>query len=154
MIDDGKTVQPLESRIFRYKNPSTRFFCPLCRTERAFTLKPRLSKMNFLQIFLTTLFLILFAYPVMGIRSLFIYFVVWSVFEVCLRTFFRKEIPCPHCGFDASWYKRDVKVARRLVKEFWEKKEKEQVDREGQEVSSQAAVFQQEPGPEVLEVTQ
>ena len=36
---------------------------------------------------------------------------------------YRKEIPCPHCGFDASWYKKDVKIARRLVKEFWDKQE-------------------------------
>lgn len=35
---------------------------------------------------------------------------------------YRKEIPCPHCGFDASWYKKDVKVARRLVAAYWSEK--------------------------------
>ena len=40
--------------------------------------------------------------------------------EVYKRLNFRKEIPCPHCGFDASWYKRDVKVARKLVERHWE----------------------------------
>ena len=33
------------------------------------------------------------------------------------------ELPCPHCGFDATWYKRDVKVARRQVLDFWNRSE-------------------------------
>ena len=117
-------VAPLEQRIFRVKNPATRFFCPLCRTERAFSLSPRLQSRHYLQMALTTSFLVLLTYPIMGHRSLYLFFMVWAAFEISLRTFFRKEIPCPHCGFDASWYQRDVKVARRLVKEFWDKKEK------------------------------
>ena len=35
----------------------------------------------------------------------------------------KSEIPCPYCGFDASWYKKDVKIARKKVQEFWKKKE-------------------------------
>ena len=51
---------------------------------------------------------------------LFSLFVIWALFELFIRTLFRREIPCPHCGFDASWYRKDVKMARRLVKDFWE----------------------------------
>jgi hypothetical protein len=47
---------------------------------------------------------------------------VWGAMEFSLRLLFKKEIPCPHCGFDATWYKKDMKVARQKVKEFWDKK--------------------------------
>jgi hypothetical protein len=46
-------------------------------------------------------------------------------FEGIRRMLFSRQVPCPHCGFDASWYKRDVKVARRLVGEFWGDKQSE-----------------------------
>jgi hypothetical protein len=44
------------------------------------------------------------------------------MFELSIRTDFKKQVPCPHCGFDATWYKKDVKVARSVVKEFWDQK--------------------------------
>ena len=42
---------------------------------------------------------------------------------LCLLRGRGKQISCPHCGFDATWYKRDVKVARQLVKDFWVQKQ-------------------------------
>ena len=35
------------------------------------------------------------------------------------KLLYRKEIACPYCGFDATWYRRDVKKANELVKDFW-----------------------------------
>jgi len=58
----------------------------------------------------------------MGVKCFFIFFIVWSVFELSIRTDFKKQVPCPHCGFDATWYKKDVKVARQVVKDFWDQK--------------------------------
>lgn len=122
MKNISKVNNPLEQRPYRFKNPSMEFYCPLCRTERAFAGKPGLSKNNVLQIAMLTLVTTLCAYPWAAWRGIFSVFFYWACFEVSLRVLFRKEIPCPHCGFDASWYKRDVKVARRLVMEFWENK--------------------------------
>jgi hypothetical protein len=68
---------------------------------------------------------IYFAFPIMGMRSAFVFFVIWFGFEAAVRVLFKQELPCPHCGFDASWYKRDVKIARRKVEEFWALKEAE-----------------------------
>lgn len=99
-----------------------RFFCPLCGTERAFSYRPRLSQKNYLQVFVTGLFLSVVTFPLLKAAAFFSIFVAWGVAEFAVRTLFRKEIPCPHCGFDASWYKRDVKVARKKVKEFWQEK--------------------------------
>jgi len=116
--------QALEKRIYKYKNPAKVFFCPLCRTERALTLSAKLSPKNYLQIFLTSLCLGGLLYPLMQVRSFFVFFIVWAVFELVVRTKVKKEVPCPHCGFDATLYKRDVRIARHAVKDFWEQKNK------------------------------
>lgn len=117
----------LENRVYKYKNPARRFFCPLCRTERGITVSPRLTRKNYLQIFLTSLVMGAALYPFMGVRSFFIFFVNWAVFEIAVRSDFKKQVPCPHCGFDATQYKKNVKVAREQVKEFWSKKQAPEV---------------------------
>src|SRR5690606_30701835 len=61
-------------------------------------------------------------FDVMAWRGLSLFFIFWAGYEVARRLVYRSEIPCPYCGFDASWYKRDVKVARKLVQEFWQNK--------------------------------
>ncbi|MEE2743418.1 MAG: hypothetical protein VYD54_05885 [Bdellovibrionota bacterium] len=114
---------PLEERVFHYKGPFKHFYCPLCRTKRAIVHDYKLTKQNFIQILLITIMINLVVYPFTGLKGLFFIFLVWGAFEFFKRSLFKKEIPCPHCGFDASWYKKDVKVARKLVKEFWNSKE-------------------------------
>ena len=130
--------RPLESREYTYKNATKNFYCPLCRTERAVTISPRLTTKNYVQIFLTSLVLGAALYPLMSVRSFFVFFVVWAAFEIAVRTDFKKQVPCPHCGFDATWYKRDVKVARKLVKEFWEAKNASNADASSQQAAKQA----------------
>ncbi|MAE58216.1 MAG: hypothetical protein CME69_05005 [Halobacteriovorax sp.] len=120
---------PLEKRTFRYKNPHMEFFCPLCGTKRAMSTSPHLTLKNYLQISLITMALTAIFYPFMELKGIFFFFVVWALFEGSLRLNFRKEVPCPHCGFDASWYKKDVKIARQKVDEFWHAgKKPEQVE--------------------------
>ena len=118
-----KPKKPLVSRVYKYKNQANVFFCPLCRTERGITISPRLTKKNYVQILLTSIVLGAFLFPIMGVKSFFMFFVTWAVFELAVRTDYKKQIACPHCGFDATWYKRDVKVARQLVKDFWIQKQ-------------------------------
>ena len=115
-------ARPLTTRIFKIKNPATKFYCPLCRTERAFIYHPHLSSKHYVQIFMTSVILVLLTFPIMGYGSFASFFLVWGIFEMAVRLLFRQEVPCPHCGFDASWYKRDVKVAKRRVQEFWAQK--------------------------------
>lgn len=113
---------PLSARNYKHKKPAMTFYCPLCDTERAFSVRPRLEKTHYLKIAVTSLFLSVVLFPLLKVAALFSIFVVWGCAEFSIRTLFRKEIPCPHCGFDAAWYKRDVKVARKKVKEFWQEK--------------------------------
>ncbi len=115
--------KPLVSRVYKYKNKSSTFFCPLCSTERGITTSPRLTKKNMFQIFLTAIVLGSALFPFIGVKCFFVFFVVWGIFELAVRTDYKKQISCPHCGFDATWYKRDVKVARQLVKDFWVQKQ-------------------------------
>ncbi len=113
---------PLEARVFKLKNPRMEFFCPLCRSKRGFLYSPRLSGKNYVQIIFISLMLSMILYPFLGLRAVVVFFMVWGVMEFSLRLLFKKEIPCPHCGFDATWYKKDVQVARQKVKEFWDEK--------------------------------
>lgn len=115
--------KPLVSRVYKYKNQASTFFCPLCRSERGISISPRLTKKNYLQILLTSIVLGSFLFPFIGVKCFFIFFVSWGVFELAVRTDYKKQIACPHCGFDATWYKRDVKVARQIVKDFWLQKQ-------------------------------
>ena len=119
MQETGKIV-PIEPRTFRFKNPAVEFFCPLCRTARAITTHYKLTAFHYLQIIVICSTLAVFLWPWVGFKSLFSFFLVWMAFEGVLRRLWRKEVPCPHCGFDASWYKTNVKVARRKVQEFWD----------------------------------
>lgn len=61
-------------------------------------------------------------YPVVGVEAFVVYFAVWGSFELAIRSDYKKQVACGHCGFDATWYKRDVKVARQKVAEFWAQK--------------------------------
>ncbi|EQC45388.1 hypothetical protein [Bacteriovorax sp. Seq25_V] len=109
----------IDSRGYKYKNAHLEFFCPLCGTQRAVITNPHLSAKNYLQIFLITVAITACTYFIWELKGIFSFFLVWACFEASLRVNFRKEVPCPHCGFDASWYKKDVKVARTKVHEFW-----------------------------------
>ena len=106
----------------KFRNTKKEVFCPLCRTRRTMKYSSQLSVLNYLQIILVSSALNYFLWPIFREKSFITLFVVWPAFEVAYKTFYRKEIPCPECGFDATWYKRDVKVAKRLVEEFWVQK--------------------------------
>ncbi len=118
-----KSKGPLVERVYKYKNKSRNFFCPLCRTERNVTTSPRLTKKNLVQISLTSIMIAAALFPYFGVESFVVFFVVWGSFELAIRSDYKKQIACPHCGFDASSYKRDVRVARQQVADFWAQKQ-------------------------------
>ncbi len=109
----------LEKRIYHFKKATTHFYCPLCSTPRAIANSPRPSVKNHIQMILTTSVLVLLFYPIMEWRALVFFFIIWAGLEGFQRLLFKRDVPCPHCGFDASWYKKDVREAKRRVQEFW-----------------------------------
>ena len=118
-----KQPKPLVDRVYKYKNKERNFFCPLCRTERNVTTSPRLTKKNIAQITLTSIMIGAALFPLFGVESFVVFFAVWGAFELAVRSDYKKQIPCPHCGFDATTYKRNVKVARQEVADFWAQKQ-------------------------------
>lgn len=115
--------KPLVSRVYKYKNQASTFFCPLCRSERGISISPKLTKKNYVQIFLTSVVFGSLLFPLVGAKCFSVFFLTWGVFELAVRSDYKNQIACPHCGFDAAWYKRDVKVARQIVKDFWIQKQ-------------------------------
>ena len=116
-----KNAIKFDRRPYRARKAAIRFFCPLCSMERSVSCKPRLDKWNYVQILVSWIFFSVILFPLMEWNSFYFLFIIWFGFEAAARLRFKKEIPCPHCGFDATWYKRDVKVARKLVDQFWSK---------------------------------
>ncbi len=110
---------PLERRVFRLKKPAIRFLCPLCGTERALNYRSRLTRSNYVQIVVMSVVTVVVSYPWFAWRAFFFFFLYWISLEGTIRYLFKRQLPCPHCGFDAIWYKRDVKIARQKVQEFW-----------------------------------
>ena len=109
-----------QSRFYKVKNPAKNFLCALCSAPRSLKYNKNLKPMNYLQIILVSGVVTWLLFPLIGEKSLVTVFVVWMAFELINKMLYRKEIPCPYCGFDATWYKRDVKVAHRKVKEYWQ----------------------------------
>lgn len=110
----------LETRPFRVKAPLVRFFCPLCGSERALARSHRLAPRHKAQVLFLTLLTTALLHPVAGWRGVLSVLVWWPAFELAVRALYRKDVPCPYCGFDAVWYRRDAGKARELVRRFWE----------------------------------
>lgn len=114
-------TNPLSSRRFyKVKKPKNTFICALCSAERQTKYSKNLSFHNYLQIVLVSVTLSWLLFNIIGPKSIFAIFLVWPAFDIANKLLYRKEIPCPHCGFDATWYRRDVNVANQKVKDFWQ----------------------------------
>ena len=111
----------VSSRICRVKSPRVEFYCPLCRSPRGLKNSAKLSIGNYLQITALSAFCIWVSYPLFKEKVFFWPLLIWTLFELGKNLVYRGEIPCPHCGFDATQYKRDVKLARAKVQRFWQK---------------------------------
>jgi hypothetical protein len=105
-------------RVFRVKNPKTNFFCACCRAPRALRYHRILSLRNLLQVTIVSAFLVWSLFSFLEWKSLPVFFIVWGIFECSRKMLYRRELPCPYCGFDATWYRRDVRVARKQVETF------------------------------------
>ena len=119
MSEKRQKIKALAERVYRVKKAKFQFLCPLCSSERFFRYHSSLQKRHYLQVFLSSILLMLIFYPLMQERVLVIPFLVWPAFECFIKINHRKEIPCPYCGFDMVWYRRDVRVAKEQVERFW-----------------------------------
>jgi hypothetical protein len=93
-------------------------FCALCRSPRKLRYARYLSSKNYLQILVLTLVVSAILYPWLEFKGVYSLPIVWGLFESIHKSLYRKDLKCPHCGFDPKWYKKDVKLARQKVEEF------------------------------------
>jgi len=73
---------------------------------------------NYFQIIIITVAITASTYNLIQWRGLSSFFIVWIAFEATRKMLYRKDLPCSYCGFDPTWYRRDVRVARKKVEEF------------------------------------
>lgn len=114
------SVSVEQSRFYKIKNPRNKFICSLCTAPRELKYNKNLSIFNYIQLAILTASTVYFSYGYIGVKSLLSLFLYWPIFELVNKFLYRRELPCPYCGFDAVWYKRDIKVAREKVEKFWE----------------------------------
>ena len=93
-------------------------FCALCRSPRKLRYSRYLSSKNYTQIFVLTLVVSAILYPWLAFKGIYSLPIVWGLFESIHKSLYRKDLKCPHCGFDPKWYKKDIKLARQKVEEF------------------------------------
>ncbi|MBT4792091.1 MAG: hypothetical protein HON90_11015 [Halobacteriovoraceae bacterium] len=106
-------------KFYKVKNPRKKFLCALCSAPREMKYTKNLKGITYIQILVLATFIAWLLFPFIGEKSLFVILPVWMVIEFVNKSLYRKEISCPYCGFDATWYRRDVNVANQKVKEFW-----------------------------------
>lgn len=113
-----------DRKFFKVKNPNKSFLCALCSAPRQMKYQRNLSAKNYFQLTMLAVGLVYFLYPVFGFKSMYLMFIIWVVAEIANKMLYRNELPCPYCGFDATWYRRDVKIARKKVEDFWAQRNK------------------------------
>lgn len=108
-----------KKKFFKVKNSKKEFLCALCKSPRQLRYTKNLSKLVYVRLFLLSSFLVWTLFPYIAEKSILLVLPIWPIAEFANKMLYRKEIPCSYCGFDATWYRRDVKVAKRKVDDFW-----------------------------------
>jgi len=96
------------------------YFCALCRSPRKLTAQRHLTVFNYGQIVFLSFLLSAGTFKWIGFKGIAFLPIVWALFELLHKNLYRKDLKCPYCGFDPTWYKKDVRLARKKVEEFLE----------------------------------
>jgi len=127
-----------EHRFYKVKNSKRDFICALCKAPRQFAYSKNLTFKHYIQICVVSALLMWYFFPMMGVKSGVFFFIVWLGKEVINKLLYRREISCPYCGFDATWYRKDVNMARKKVTEFWQKQEEQNQEPPALEIETSA----------------
>jgi hypothetical protein len=93
-------------------------YCALCRTPRVIRYSRNLQPLHYGQIVLLTVALTWIFFSWFAFKTLGVFFLIWALYELALKMLYRRDLKCKVCGFDPTWYKRDVKIARKQVQEY------------------------------------
>ena len=101
------------------KKPAARdCYCALCRSPRSLSYERHLSPLHYGQMVLLTATLTWALFPLLQWKTLGSFFIIWAGFELSRKLLYRRDLKCTVCGFDPTWYRRDVRVARKQVETF------------------------------------
>jgi hypothetical protein len=100
------------------KNEKRDCYCALCRSPRVLRYERNLSTRHYLQITLLTAVFTWGLYPWLEWKTLGSFFILWAGFELSRKLLYRNDVKCQVCGFDPTWYRRDVRIARKRVETF------------------------------------
>ncbi|MFP5489893.1 MAG: hypothetical protein ACLGG0_00225 [Bacteriovoracia bacterium] len=92
-------------------------YCALCRSPRSMSYQRHLSPLHYLQMALLTVVLTWLMFDFLEWKTLGSFFFIWASYEFSRKLLYRRELKCTVCGFDPTWYKRDVRIARRHVED-------------------------------------
>lgn len=99
------------------------FFCPLCRTNRVVTLKPKFgTPRHWLQLGITAATFTAVCWPLFSWKGVVSFFLFWAIFELAYRLRVRAELSCRQCGFDPYLYLTDIPRARKEIEAHWRRK--------------------------------
>jgi hypothetical protein len=119
LIKPGVRMAKLSHQTFKpNKNEKTECFCALCRSPRVIRYSRRLMVRHYFQILTLGFVFTAATYSWFAWNGVAALPIIWIIFESTHKSLYRKDLKCPFCGFDPTWYKKDVKLARRKVEEF------------------------------------
>lgn len=103
------------------------FYCPLCRTSRRLTFKPRgfsglAATKHAAQVGLTAAFFTVITWSWFNWKGIISFIPIWIASEIIYRIKLRAALACPHCGFDPHLYTIDVNLARKEIENHFRKK--------------------------------
>lgn len=64
----------------------------------------------------------LLSFPLFGWAGAVFFLVYWAGFETAKKLLYRRQLKCENCGFDPTWYRRDVKLAKKFVERHLQEK--------------------------------
>ncbi len=97
-------------------------FCVLCSSKRTLRYGRYLETRHYGQILVLAIVVTAIGFPWLSFKGAFALPIIWALFESIHKSLYRKDLKCPVCGFDPTWYKKDVKLARQKVEEFLKQK--------------------------------
>lgn len=100
------------------KQRKTECYCALCRSPRTLRYSRRLKSQHYIQILTLGVVFTAATFSWFTWKGIFALPLIWASFESIHKSLYRKDLKCPYCGFDPTWYKKDVALARRKVEEF------------------------------------
>jgi hypothetical protein len=96
----------------------TECFCALCSSKRTLRYSRHLQGRHYLQMVVLVIGISAASFPYFHLKGLFTLPLIWAIFESIHKSLYRRDLKCPYCGFDPTWYKKDINLARRKVEDF------------------------------------